>query len=75
MRGLQCGDPIQTADGIAIAGGNDVVAPLPREEFTRFRAEIATRRQNRDHAKNDCRDNVLSTRERAHALRYGDAID
>ena len=41
MRGLQCGDPIQTADGIAIAGGNDVVAPLPREEFTRFRAEIA----------------------------------
>jgi len=41
MHGLQCGDPIQTADGIAIAGGNDVVAPLPREEFTRFRAEIA----------------------------------
>jgi len=41
MRGLQCGDPIQTADGIAIAGGNDVVAPLACEEFTRFRAEIA----------------------------------
>ena len=40
MRGLQCGDPIQTADGIAIAGGNDVVAPLACEEFTRFRAEI-----------------------------------
>jgi hypothetical protein len=41
MRGLQCADPIQTADGIAIAGGNDVVAPLRCDEFTRFRAEIA----------------------------------
>jgi hypothetical protein len=40
MRGLQCGDPIQTADGIAIAGGNDVVAPLACDEFNRFRAEI-----------------------------------
>ena len=40
MRGLQCGDPRQTADGIAIAGGNDVVAPLACEEFPRFRAEI-----------------------------------
>jgi len=28
MRGLQCGDPIQTADGFAIATGGDVVAPL-----------------------------------------------
>jgi len=28
MRGLQCADPIQAADGIAMAGGNDVVAPL-----------------------------------------------
>jgi hypothetical protein len=42
MRGLQCGDPIQTADGIAIAGGNGIVAPLTCEKFTRFRAEIAT---------------------------------
>jgi hypothetical protein len=42
MRGLQCGDPIQTADGIAIAIGNGVVARLRCEEFTRFRAEIAT---------------------------------
>jgi hypothetical protein len=42
MSGLQCGDPIQTADGIAIAGGNDVVAPLRGEEFTRFRAAIAS---------------------------------
>jgi hypothetical protein len=41
MRGLQCGDPIQ-ADGIALAGGNDVVPPLACEEFTRFRAAIAT---------------------------------
>jgi hypothetical protein len=75
MRGLQCGDPIHTADGIAIAGGNDVVAPLACEQFPRFRAEIAVRRQNRDHAKNDCRDNALRTRERAHALNHGDAID
>ena len=42
MRGLQCGDPIQPADGIAIAGGNGVVARLACEEFTRFRAGIAT---------------------------------
>jgi hypothetical protein len=42
MRGLQCGDPIQSADGIAIAGGDDVVAPLSCDEFTRLRAEIAT---------------------------------
>ena len=40
MRGLQCADPIQTVDGIAIAGGNDAVLPLACEEFTRFRAEI-----------------------------------
>ena len=42
MRGLQCGDPIQTAGGIAKAGGNEVVAPLRCQEFTRFRAETAT---------------------------------
>ena len=41
MRGLQCGDPIQAADGVALAGGNDVVIPLHSDEFTRFRAEIA----------------------------------
>jgi hypothetical protein len=75
MRGLQCGDPIQTADGIATAGGIDVGAPRRREEFTRFRAEIAARRQNRDNAKNDCRDNVLRTRWRAQALHHEDAID
>jgi hypothetical protein len=75
MRGLQCGDPIQIADGIAILIGNDAVAPLACEEFTRLRAEIAARRQNRDNAKNDCRDNVLRTRARAHALNHGDAID
>jgi hypothetical protein len=75
MRGLQCGDPIQTADGVAILIGNDVVAPLACEEFTRFRAEIAAWRQNRDNAQNDCRDNVLRTLARAHALNHGDAID
>jgi hypothetical protein len=39
MRRLQCADPIQTVDGIAILIGSDV-APLACEEFTRFRAEI-----------------------------------
>ena len=42
MRWLQCADTIQTADGIAITIGNDVIAPLLWEEFTLFRAEIAT---------------------------------
>jgi hypothetical protein len=39
MRGLQCADPIQTADGLAILTGSDVAA-LACEEFTRFRAEF-----------------------------------
>ena len=39
MRGLQCADPIQTVDGIAILIGSDVAA-LACEEFTRLRAEI-----------------------------------
>jgi hypothetical protein len=42
MRGLQRGDPIQTSDGIAMAGGNDAVAPLRCDELIRFRAAIAT---------------------------------
>jgi hypothetical protein len=51
MRGLQCADPIQTVDGIAIAGGNDVVAPLACEEFTRFRAEIGPGAKSRQRQK------------------------
>ena len=39
MRGLQCADPIQTADGLAILTGSDVAA-LACEEFTQLRAEI-----------------------------------
>jgi hypothetical protein len=51
MRGLQCADPIQTVDGTAIAGGNDVVAPLACEEFTRFRAEIGPGAKSRQRQK------------------------
>jgi hypothetical protein len=77
MRCLQCADPIQTADGIAIAGGNDAVAPLRCEEFTRFRAEIATDAETAGTPENEDvrRDSALRTRERAHALNHGDAID
>ena len=35
MRGLRRAETIQTADGIAVTIGNDVVA-LPGEEFTLF---------------------------------------
>jgi hypothetical protein len=42
MRGLQRGDPIQINDGITMPCGNDVVVQLRCDEFTRFRAAIAT---------------------------------
>jgi len=61
-------------DGIAITIGHDVIAPLRCQEFTRFRAEIATG-AGVGTPTNDCRNNVLRTRERAHALHHGDAID
>jgi hypothetical protein len=41
-RWLQCADTIPTAGGIAMTIGNDVIAPLRREEFTLSRAGIAT---------------------------------
>jgi hypothetical protein len=75
MRWLQCADPIQTADGIAMAIGNDVIAPLRCEEFTQVSAEIAPGAETAGTPENNRRDNVLRTRERAHALNYGDAID
>jgi hypothetical protein len=75
MRLLQCAETIQTADGIAITLGNDVIAPLLRKEFTLFRAEIAADAGRVGTPTNDCRDNVLHTRERAHALNHGGAID
>ena len=75
MRALQCADPIQAADGIAILNGDDVIAPLHGEEFTRFRAGIATDAETAANPTNHCRDNVLHTRKRAHALNHGDAID
>jgi hypothetical protein len=45
---------------------------LPRDDATLSRAEIAT---DAETPTNDRRDNVLLTRERAHALNYGGAID
>jgi hypothetical protein len=42
IRWLQCADTIPTAGGIAMTIGNDVIAPLRREEFTLSRAGIAT---------------------------------
>ena len=36
MRGLRRAETIQTADGIAVTIGNDVVVRLPGEEFTLF---------------------------------------
>ena len=74
MRWLQCADTIQTADGIAITIGNDVVAPLLCEKFTLSRAEIATD-AGMGTPTNDRRNNVLRTRERAHALNHGGAIN
>ena len=45
------------------------------EEFTLSRAEIATDAGSVETPTNDRRDNVLRTRERAHALNHGGAID
>ena len=75
MRWPQCADAIQTADGIAITIGDDVVAPLRYEEFTQVSAEIATGAETVGTPTNDRRDNVLRTRQRAHALSHADAID
>ena len=75
MRRLQCADTMQTADGIAITIGDDVVAPRRYEEFTQVSAEIATDAETVGTPTNHRRDNVLRARERAHALNHGDAID
>ena len=45
------------------------------EEFTLFHVEIATDARTAETPTNDRRDNVLRTRERAHALNHGGAID
>jgi hypothetical protein len=74
IRWLQCADTIPTADGVAMTIGNDVIAPPRREEFTPTRAGIAPRRW-RETSTNDRRNNVLRTREHAHALHHGGAID
>jgi len=44
------------------------------EEFTLSRAELASDPGSAETPTNDRRDNVLRTRERAHALNYGGAI-
>ena len=44
------------------------------EEFTLSRAEIAADPGSAGRPTNDCRNNVLRTRERAHALNHGGAI-
>jgi hypothetical protein len=44
------------------------------EEFALSRAELATDEGSAETPANDRRDNVLRTRERAHALNYGGAI-
>ena len=48
---------------------------LPSEEFALFSAEIATDAGRLGTPTNDRRNNVLRTRERAHALNHGGAID
>jgi hypothetical protein len=44
------------------------------EEFTLFPVEIATGARTVETSTNDRRGSVLRTRQRAHALNYGDAI-
>jgi hypothetical protein len=66
MRWLRCADTIQTPNGIALTIG---------EEFTLFRAGIATDAGRVKTPTNDRRGNVLHTREHAHALSHGGAID
>jgi hypothetical protein len=48
---------------------------LPCEQFTLLHTEIATAAGRVRTSTNDCLNNVLRARERAHALKYGDAID
>ena len=71
---LRRADTIQAADGIAVTIGNDVIAPLRDEELTLFRAEIAAD-AGVGTLTNDCRNNVLRARGRAHASSHGGAID
>ena len=48
---------------------------LPCEQFTLFHAEIATAAGSAETPTNDRRNNVLRTRERAHALHRAGATD
>jgi len=42
---------IQAAGRITVAMGNDVIAPLPCEEFAQFRGELATTALQVEHHK------------------------
>jgi hypothetical protein len=75
MRRLLCADPIQSADGIAVTIGNDLIARLLCEEFTLSRAEIAVDAGRVATPTNNRRDDMLRTRDRAQASIHGDAID
>jgi hypothetical protein len=69
IRWLQCADTIQTADGIAIdraAALRRIHPVLRRNRHTGTGVGTPT---------NDRRNNVLRTRERAHALNRGGAFD
>jgi hypothetical protein len=73
IRWLQCADTIPTADGIAITIGNDVIAPLRREEFTLSRAGIATGAGVKHQQM--IVETTCCARENMHALHHEGAID
>jgi hypothetical protein len=75
MRWLHCGDAIQTVDGIAITIGNDVIAPAALRRIHPVSRPIAAYSGRVGTLANHRRDNVLRTREPAHALNHGGAID
>ena len=74
MRGLQCADPIQTVDRLAIVIGSDVT--LPRcEEFTQFRAEIVPDAETVGTPKMIVETTRCAREPVRSALNHGDAID
>jgi hypothetical protein len=75
MRWLHCTDTIPTVDGIAIAIGNDVIAPAALRRIHPVLRRIASSSGGAGTPANDRRENMLRTREPAHALNHGGAID
>jgi hypothetical protein len=68
-------DTIQTFDGIAITIGNDVIAPAALRKIHPVSRRIATDSGRVGTLANYRRDSVLRTREPAHAMNHGGAID